>query len=533
MTLTRDDKITALEKQLQEKDHYISELETDSRRKSEFLLSMGHEIRRPMNGIMGMTNLVLETELSSEQRSHLEMVNDSAERLLEIVNDILDFSLIESGKLAFNLEDFNLTESLDYDLYLMKLSARQKGIDLEYLHGQDVPELLNSDPDRLVQVISNLVNNAIKFTEKGKVTVSVENVSPDPDGPVTLEFIVADTGIGISPEKQKIISDTLQQTDASYSKQFWGGGGLGLTISAQLVHLAGGEIELESTPGQGARFWFTWKFSPTTGEYRAAQPTPVATVTSDQDQPTNFMLHGAQVLLAEDEPISRILIETLLEQAGLQADVAENGKQAVEMALTGKYQAVLMDVQMPVMDGLDATREIRNHEREKGGHLPIIALTAHAMHGDREKCLQAGMDDYLTKPLGKIELFDVLTRYLTSTALVVDGDPDSQQMVVEYLIESGWRVTIAETGRSAMYEASLSPFDLILLDTEMAQGDGVETAKIIRRLEEYSGRRALILGIEGTGATSALETKYRESGVDAFIERPIELEELKNHLVQR
>ena len=245
------------------------------------------------------------------------------------------------------------------------------------------------------------------------------------------------------------------------------------------------------------------------------------------------MLHGANVLLAEDEPISRILIETLLEQAGLQADVAENGKQAVKMALTGKYQAVLMDVQMPVMDGLDATREIRNHEREGGGHLPIIALTAHAMHGDREKCLQAGMDDYLTKPLGKIELFDVLTRYLTSTALVVDGDPDSQQMIVEYLIESGWRVTIAETGRSAMYEASLSPFDLILLDTEMAQGDGVETARIIRRLEEYSGRRALILGIEGTGANSTLEKKYRESGVDAFIERPIELEELKNHLVQR
>ena len=221
--MSRDDNIADLEKQLKKKDHYISELEKDSRTKSEFLLSMGHEIRRPMNGIMGMTNLVLETELSSEQRSHLEMVNDSAERLLEIVNDILDFSLIESGKLAFNLEDFNLTESLDYDLYLMKLSARQKGIDLEYLHGQDVPELLNSDPDRLVQVISNLVNNAIKFTEKGKITVRVENVSPDPDGPVTLKFSVADTGIGISPEKQKIIADTLQQTDASYSKQFWGG----------------------------------------------------------------------------------------------------------------------------------------------------------------------------------------------------------------------------------------------------------------------------------------------------------------------
>ena len=553
--LSENNRLNKLEKQLEEKEKVISDLkktlaeqrsaknvaelkkkntelekalrqaEKDSRTKSEFLMSMGHEVRAPMNGIMGMTNLVLETDLTSDQRRHLEMVNSSAEQLLDVVNDVLDYCRIESGTMKLNNEDFKLSESLDCDLYLMRLSARQKNIDLKYRIGRDVPEKLNSDADRLVQVIINLVTNAIKFTERGTITVNVENLGADDDHNVILKFSVTDTGVGIPPEKKRIITDTFNQTYSSYSRKFWGGG-LGLIISARLVYLAGGEIGLESSPGKGATFWFTWKFKRSTelGEIRPVKEKP------DQDASARFVFDGSRVLLAEDEPISRILIETLLEQAGLKVSAVENGRQAVDEALKGDCQVILMDVQMPVMDGLEATREIRNQERVTGGHVPVIALTAHAMHGDRERCLQAGMDDYLTKPLSKNELFEVLTRYLTSTALIVDGDSESQRMVVEFLIEEGWRVTIAESGRSAMYEASLSHFDFILLDTGIPQVDGVETARVIRRLEEYSGRHALILGISSEPLEPGQLKRYRESGVDDFISRPLSLTELKARL---
>lgn len=519
-----ENSLKELQQKLKARDAQIAALEKESRTKSEFLMGMGHEIRSPVNDIMGMTNLVLETSLSQDQRRHLEMVNASADRLLEVVSDILDFCRIESGTLQFNSEDFHLSDSLDCDLYLMKLSARQKNIDLDYRIAADVPEVLSSDADRLIQVIINIVNNAIKFTDHGKITVRVKKIAEDENG-VTLKFTIKDTGIGIPPEKQKLLLDTFNQEYRSYSRKFWGGG-LGLIISAHLVQLAGGAIGLESEPGHGAEFWFTWRFAvplPTT----APQPQPVNLEPRAVERASaNFMLAGARVLLAEDEPISRILIETLLAQAGLKVDTVTNGRQAVELAAKGDYQAILMDVQMPVMDGLEATEEIRHNERKKGGHLPIIALTAHAMHGDREKCLQSGMDDYLTKPLNKKILFEALTRFLTNNALVVDGNPESQQKIVEFLIESGWRVTIAESQRSAMYEASLAHFDLIILDTEMAEADGAATAPIIRRLEAYSGRHATIVGLTNRQFEEDLVKRSQEGGVDLIVPRPVDLGEL-------
>jgi signal transduction histidine kinase/CheY-like chemotaxis protein len=490
----------------------------ENRRKSEFLANISHEIFTPMDGILGMTGLVLETELTQEQRQYLEMVSASADRLLSLLNDILDYSQIEAGKLRLIPEDFDLFDLLECDLYILKLAAEHKKIDLLHYIEPGIPQMVRSDPERLRQVLVNLVNNAIKFTDSGLVTVDVTTVGYDTN--LILKFSITDTGIGVPSEKQSGIFDSLGSAGGGYDHKD-SGAGLGLAVSARLVALAGGEIGLESEPGEGATFWFTW---PVTVSAENERHLPGRMV--DEASESSFVLQGANVLLAEDEPISGALTEKLLQQVGVQVTMVENGRRAIEEIETGKYQVVLMDVQMPEMDGLAATQEIRARERQRGGYQSIIALTAHAMQGDRERCLQAGMDDYLTKPINKDQLVDMLTKYLTSTALVVDGDRVSQQAVVQVLIESGWRVTIVETGRSAVYEASLSHFDMIIIDTIPPQTDGIETARAIRRLEEYSGRRATIIGI---GAPVGDDSRP-SAGIDDFIDFPVSKEQFKEKL---
>jgi signal transduction histidine kinase/CheY-like chemotaxis protein len=526
------DQLAKLEKKLVEREAYIDELKrtvdearAGGRAKSELLMSMGHEFRNPLNGIMGMTNLVLETELSATQRQHLEMASSSAERLLEVVNDLVDFCLLESGKLELAREDFDLGEALDCDFYLMKWSAIQKNIDFTYQIDDDVPGRLNGDPDRLVQVVSSLVDNAIKYTEQGSVSLLLSYLGTDGQGRALLKFSVTDTGIGLTENQQRAIGERLSQSQAPPPSTFWGGG-LGLSVAAQIVHLAEGEIGLESRPGDGTTFWFTWPFA------HAADAAVESVGSEQQKSPAAalFRFDEKRVLLAEDEPIGRILIETLLDQAGLQVTAVDNGRLAAEEAASGAYQAVLMDVEMPIMDGLEATRKIRQYERSRGGHVPIIALTAHAMPGDREICLQAGMDDYLTKPVAKEKLYDMLTRYLTSTVLVVDSDPQSRRHLVEFLVESGWRVSLAETPRSAMYEASLGHFDLVLLDMREEMGDLSETPRLIRQLEQYSGRRSLILGLGSNIASEARLFTYRKSGVDEFLRHPLDFDDLRTRI---
>lgn len=497
-----------------------------SRVKSVFLENVSHEIRSSMNGIVGMTNLVLETELSPEQRLYLELVGASVDRLLVVVNEALDFSRIENGELAIEPEDFNLKESLDHDLYVLHQAAKEKNLDLTCTVAPDVPAFVHGDPGRLVQILTNLVNNAIKYTDQGRVAITIENGGYTAGNTLLLKFSVSDTGCGIAPDKLELISQyfTFRPEGLVATMPLSvGTTGLGLTVSSQLVKLMGGEIGVASGPG-GSTFWFVLPFKEVSEFPDLAEKTS-STIENIAENVT-YALKGVKILLAEDEYINRVLIEKILSQLGVEVTSVDNGRQAVQEACSGKHQLVLMDVQMEGMDGLEATRAIRKHERKHGGHLDIIALTAQAMPGDREKCLQAGMDDYLPKPLERAQLIEVLAKFLTRRALVVDGDPASQSLVLRTLVEAGWQVTIAETRRSAMYEASLSNFDLILLDVSTPQLESLKAAKILRQLEEYSGQRAFILGI----GEAVDFTTVRECGFDACLVRPVTQERLLKQL---
>ncbi len=484
--------------------------------KNNFLENVSHEIRSSMNGIVGMTSLVLETDLTEEQREYLEMIGSSVERLLGVVNQVLDFSKIESGQLDLNKEDFNLIESLDHDLYLLRLAAEKKDLELLYHIDPNVPAYIHGDPGRLVQIVTNLVDNGIKFTADGSVSIKIENDGYDNNKNLLLKFVVTDTGCGIGDNMQKVISHYFRKKEGNHAPQplVVGSTGLGLTVVSQLIKIMGGSIGFESD-SSGSSFWFTVPVKEATDFYTVEEQG--SRVFENIKERTAYVLKGVKVLLVEDEYISRVLIETVLKQLGMDVTCVESGEEAVKEGCGGDYQAVLMDVQMEQTDGLEATRKIRTYEKKNGGHIPVIALTALVMQGDREKCLQAGMDDYLPKPVERDQLIDVLTKYLTSRALVVVSEVDNQQTLVRTLIESGWRVTIAETRRSAMYEASLSSFDLIVFDIAMAELESLEAVKIIRQLEEYSDQRAAIVGFgnEEDGK------KCLEHGIDGYIHGPL------------